>query len=612
MNSLSLRSKFTFLGLAVLFGVVGLAYTGYSAVDRLMRLGKLEIVTSAIRHHMELDMMHDAIHGDGQNAVTALLNHNKEDIDGAKKELKDHLATSEENFKAISELELSPEITEAYKTVIPEFEAYGKKASALLDIVAKDQAEGTQNYLPMNKDFQETFEKLEGIMSATSDKVQAWSKQIKDDGVNTAQSVRQQILIVLTISILLAMIAPLYARLSLFKMLGKLEDSAKSLAEEEYDNEVPHTERTDEIGNLARALELSRLKAGDAFRLKQMVEDMSLNIMTADLHNDFKINYANKSTRQTLKQLQQHLSVNVDDITGHSIDIFHKAPGRIRTLLSDPKNLPHQAKITLGTEVLDLKVSAMYDAKKRYVGPMLTWAVVTENAKLADSFEQSIGAASGQIASSATALQQSAVTLQGAIEELSQSALNISKRTHESLKIVKNAADKGEDARGFMQELSSTAGKVSGVVTLIRSIAEKTNLLALNATIESARAGEAGKGFAVVANEVKTLASQTANAITDISAQVADMQAAASGAFDIVKEMCDILSAVNKITADIASTVEEQQASTAEIARSVGDTKVARSKMETASVLAMVTQLQEVSNHLKTECAGFLEKVRKM
>ena len=304
--------------------------------------------------------------------------------------------------------------------------------------------------------------------------------------------------------------------------------------------------------------------------------------------------------------------MKTDEVVGHSIDIFHKDPQRIRMLLSDPKNLPHQAHITLGTETLDLKVSAVTNKKGEYVGPMLAWNIITQSVKLADSFESSIGNVSGEIASSASALQNSATILQSSIEELSIAALEISKRTHQSLKVVQDASSRGDDARGHMEKLSTSAQKVSNVVTLIRSIAEKTNLLALNATIESARAGEAGKGFAVVANEVKALATQTANAITEISTQVAEMQSSANGTGDAIKSMCDIMSEVSSLTTDIASTVEEQQASTAEIARSIGDPrKTENAKMETASVLVLAAQLTEVSGHLRKECNSFLEQVRK-
>jgi len=612
MRSFSLRSKFIFLGLAVLFGVVGLAYTGYSAVDRLLQLTKLEVATSAIRHHMELDMMHDGIRGDVYLAISALQNKDLEGLRKLQEELKEHVANSENNINALHALDLDSKVVDAYKIIAPQFRAYNASASAFIDALIYDMKTNASTHIAQKETFENQFKVLETLMSSGSDKVQAWSNQMKADGLSAAEAVRQQIIAVLVISILLAMMAPIYAQLALFSALGKLEHVAISLAEEEYDIAVPYTQRNDEIGKLANALNTLRINAAEAFRLKQMVEDMPINIMTADAQNDFKINFINKTALGTLHLVQAHIPVAADQLMGKSIDIFHKDPQVVRRIFSDPKNLPHYTRVKLGAETIAQKVSAVFDKNGQYLGPMLTWSVVTENERLADSFEISIGGASEQIASSATALQHSAVVLQGSIEELSQSAVNISKRTHESLRVVKEATDKGEDARGYMQKLSTTADKVSGVVTLIRSIAEKTNLLALNATIESARAGEAGKGFSVVANEVKILASQTANAITEISAQVADMQAAASGTFDVIKEMCDILSSVNRLTADIASTVEEQQASTAEIARSVGDTQAVRSKMETSSVLVMITQLQEVSGHLKSECTGFLEKVRKM
>ena len=114
---------------------------------------------------------------------------------------------------------------------------------------------------------------------------------------------------------------------------------------------------------------------------RQMVDDMPVNVLTCDLQ-EFKIDYANKASVRTLKELEHVLPIKASDLIGTCVDIFHKDPSMQRRLLADPKNLPHSAIIEIAGEKLDLLVTAIYDESGSYVAPMLTWSVVTEKLKL--------------------------------------------------------------------------------------------------------------------------------------------------------------------------------------------------------------------------------------
>ncbi|MBL8841134.1 MAG: hypothetical protein JNL90_06325 [Planctomycetes bacterium] len=162
-------------------------------------------------------------------------------------------------------------------------------------------------------------------------------------------------------------------------------------------------------------------------------------------------------------------------------------------------------------------------------------------------------------------------SVSGSLEQMTTSIREISKNASEAAQVARSAVSAAESTTATVSRLGASSAEIGDVVKVISSIAQQTNLLALNATIEAARAGEAGKGFAVVANEVKDLARATAKATTEIVHRIESIQADTKSAVAAIAEISRIISRIHESQNGIAGAVEEQNATTTEIARCVSD-----------------------------------------
>jgi methyl-accepting chemotaxis protein len=166
---------------------------------------------------------------------------------------------------------------------------------------------------------------------------------------------------------------------------------------------------------------------------------------------------------------------------------------------------------------------------------------------------------SGGVNEAVIAVSEGATQLSSAISEIAQG-------TAEANGIADDAAAAAARADELIARLGSSGQAIGSAAGMINGIAEQTNLLALNATIEAARAGESGKGFAVVANEVKELAGQTSQATSDIRNMITAIQGDTEEAVSAIARIAEVIEAMRSVQGTIAAAVEEQTATTAEIA----------------------------------------------
>lgn len=213
------------------------------------------------------------------------------------------------------------------------------------------------------------------------------------------------------------------------------------------------------------------------------------------------------------------------------------------------------------------------------------------NAGKTASIANSTATASEEVSQGVRTVATNTEEMSAAIEEIARNASDASDASSTSASTLKQA----EATNVTINKLGASSLEIGHVIKVISSIAQQTNLLALNATIEAARAGEAGRGSAVVANEVKELAKQTAKATEDITNKITGIQNDSQSSVDAVTTIGQTIEKLNGIAGAIAASVEEQSATTNELARVVQESAKGvlsiTQNVKVVSTAAMETQV---------------------
>jgi methyl-accepting chemotaxis protein len=173
---------------------------------------------------------------------------------------------------------------------------------------------------------------------------------------------------------------------------------------------------------------------------------------------------------------------------------------------------------------------------------------------------------------------------------------------------VQSAVESATAARKEIGKLAASSTDIGGTIKVIESIARQTRLLALNASIEAARAGNAGLGFTVVANEVKQLASGTAEATTRISDKIEAIQQNTAGAVDSIGQIALLIERIHQMSASIEHTVEAQAATTRRIGENVSQAAAGSSSI--VDKIASVAQIAKLAQEEAGQTQSAAKSVR--
>ncbi|WP_245314456.1 methyl-accepting chemotaxis protein [Sinorhizobium alkalisoli] len=379
----------------------------------------------------------------------------------------------------------------------------------------------------------------------------------------------------------------------LVKPIGAIAETMKVIASGDMAATVRGADRRDEIGAMARAVQVFR---DNELRARELEESVEASRNTAE-KDRARSAEAERIRAQTLAATTAELAEALQQLANRNLAFRLENP-----FAEDFETLRSDFNAAVG------QLSGSLHAVSSATG--------------------SIDAGAHELAQSAQDLfrrtEQQAATLEqtaAALDQITQNVVGSSKRTDEARELAveanrsaRRSAEVVRKAVSAMQRIEQSSAEITNIVSVIDEIAFQTNLLALNAGVEAARSGEAGKGFAVVAQEVRELAQRSALAAKDIKDLIHNSALEVTDGVQLVRDTGEVLELIesqilriNSQLDAVAAAANDQSVALAEVNRAVNqmdDVTQQNAAMAEESTAASVALANEV-RRLRGIVSGF-------
>ncbi len=513
-------------------------------------------------------------------------------------------------------------LLEAWRPLVPadeaeSFNAVAKRAAefrtfrsetARLAREVSPQAANQQGNTDENRANRKAFQgEIDALVSADRERLEAIRAEVAGISHQMSLLIAATALIGLAIGLGVALTV---AVRQLSRPISALTGVMTKLSDGELETEIPMAARADEIGEMARAVEVFKRNAQAVERLNS--EEGALRARSAELQTSIAEvvqaaaagDFSHRITRdygdpalnrfaESVNQLLSGVNAGVEetrrviaglsngDLTGAMTGEFRGAFGELQTNVNETVK-------TLRTTLSEVRATT-HDINGNS----------SELRSAADDLARRTEQQAASLEQTAAALDEITVAVRTSTDRAQEATVMVTEAKEaaaQSGTVVRSAVD----AMGRIEQASS---QISSIIGVIDEIAFQTNLLALNAGVEAARAGEAGKGFAVVAQEVRELAQRAASAAKDIKALIAKSGTEVATGVTLVQQTGSALSeietrilAINDHIHSIATAAREQATGLAEVSSAVN-----QMDQVTQQNAAMVEEANAATHKLSSE-----------